>query len=40
MGSTTVSTKQAAELLGVSEQTVRNRIASDDLDPVAMHGGS
>lgn len=40
MGSTTVSTTQAAVLLGVSEQTIRNRIASDDLHGVVMTGGA
>ena len=40
MGVITVSTTQAAELLGVSEQTVRNRIAADKIHGVTMDGGA
>ena len=40
MGVSTVSTTQAAELLGVSEQTVRNRIAADEIHGVTMDGGA
>jgi excisionase family DNA binding protein len=40
MGAETVSTKQAAELLGVSEQTVRNRIAANQIRGVVMVGGA
>lgn len=40
MGVTTVSTTQAAELLGVSVQTVRNRIAADEIHGVTMGGGA
>lgn len=40
MGLETVSTAQAAELLGVSEEVVRDRIARDDLLGVTMQGGA
>lgn len=35
----TVSTGEAARLLGVTERTIRNRIASDELPGVSMVGG-
>lgn len=35
----TVSTAQAAQLLGVSERAVRDRIAGDELPGAAMKGG-
>lgn len=40
MGLETVSTAQAAELLDVSEATVRDRIAHDQLVGVTMDGGA
>src|SRR6478609_7621258 len=40
MGLETVSTAQAAELLGVSERAVRDRIAGDELPGAAMKGGT
>ena len=36
----TVSTAKAAELLGVTEQVVRNRIADNEIRGVAMEGGA
>ena len=40
MGLETVSTAQAAELLGVSEGAIRDRIAGDELPGSAMKGGA
>lgn len=40
MGVETVSTAQAAELLDVSEEVIRDRIASDDLSGVTIEGGA
>jgi hypothetical protein len=40
MGLETVSTPQAAELLDVSEEVIRDRIASNDLPGVTMEGGA
>ena len=40
MGLETVSTAQAAELLGVSESAIRDRIAGDELPGAAMTGGA
>ena len=39
MGLETVSTRQAAALLGVSEQAIRNQIDADELHGVRMEGG-
>ena len=40
MGLETVSTAQAAELLAVSEEPIRNGIAGDELAGVTMQGGA
>jgi excisionase family DNA binding protein len=40
MGLVTVSTAQAAELLDVSEETIRDRIADDVFPGVTMEGGA
>jgi hypothetical protein len=40
MGLETVSTAQAAELLDVSEELIRDRIARDQLAGVTMEGGA
>jgi len=40
MGLETVSTAQAAELLDVSEATIRDQIARDDLPGVTMESGA